>query len=53
MTPGPNEPTAEQLQHYLKIIVDDLMNLYNNGVRYVTPSHPEGKYNEYFSDNVH
>ncbi|KAJ6600925.1 hypothetical protein B0H10DRAFT_691173 [Mycena sp. CBHHK59/15] len=24
MTPGPTEPTAEQLQNYLKIIVDDL-----------------------------
>ena len=27
MTPGPPEPTCKQLQHYLKIIVDDLIYL--------------------------
>lgn len=43
MPPGPSEQTAEQLQNYLKIVVDDLLNLYENGVRYVTPSHPDGK----------
>ncbi|RDB26670.1 hypothetical protein Hypma_005517 [Hypsizygus marmoreus] len=37
MTPGPNEPTAEQLQHYLKIIVDDLVKLYEEGIVYSIP----------------
>ena len=42
MTPGPSEPTAEQLQHYMKVIVDDLLVLYEKGVRISTPMHPEG-----------
>ncbi|EIW75569.1 hypothetical protein CONPUDRAFT_159022 [Coniophora puteana RWD-64-598 SS2] len=43
MTPGPQEPTAEELQHYLKLVVDDLEQLFNNGVVYHTPCTPEGK----------
>lgn len=43
MTPGPNEPTAEELQNYLKLIVDDLENLYVNGLIVKTPSRPEGR----------
>ena len=42
MTPGPSEPTGEQLQNYLKIIVDDLLKLYDDGVRYSTESCPQG-----------
>ncbi|TDL13710.1 hypothetical protein BD410DRAFT_734965 [Rickenella mellea] len=42
MTPGPTEPTAEQLQHYLKILVDDLLKLYETGIKIITPSCPEG-----------
>ncbi|GBE85372.1 hypothetical protein SCP_0705590 [Sparassis crispa] len=42
MTPGPTEPTAEQVQNYLKLVVDDLLNLYENGVIMKTPSYPDG-----------
>jgi hypothetical protein len=33
---------AEQLQHYLKIIVDDLLKLYYEGIQIRTPRHPQG-----------
>lgn len=42
MPPGPTEPTAEQLQHYLKLIVDDLLDLYDPGIRITTAEYPEG-----------
>ncbi|KDQ55891.1 hypothetical protein JAAARDRAFT_195137 [Jaapia argillacea MUCL 33604] len=41
--PGPSEPMTEQLQNYLKIIVDDLIKLYEEGVRVKTPTCPEGR----------
>ncbi|KIJ06468.1 hypothetical protein PAXINDRAFT_91930 [Paxillus involutus ATCC 200175] len=43
MTPGPQEPTGSQLQNYLKVIIDDLLKLYEDGVVYHTPSHPQGR----------
>ncbi|KII89951.1 hypothetical protein PLICRDRAFT_571426 [Plicaturopsis crispa FD-325 SS-3] len=43
MTPGPTEPTAEQLQHYNKIIVDDLIMLYEHGVFYRSEKYPNGR----------
>ena len=42
MTPGPTEPTAEQLQNYLRILVDDLILLYENGILIKTPDFPDG-----------
>ncbi|KAG2113236.1 hypothetical protein DEU56DRAFT_749141 [Suillus clintonianus] len=42
MTPGPTEPTGAQLQNYLRLVVDDLLKLYEEGVVYHTPGHPEG-----------
>ncbi|KAG2092753.1 hypothetical protein BD769DRAFT_1678950 [Suillus cothurnatus] len=42
MTPGPTEPSGSQPQHYMKLIVDDLLNLYENGVVYHTPAFPQG-----------
>ena len=42
MTPGPREPTADQLQEYLILIVDVLLKLFEEGVRIPTPSCPEG-----------
>jgi hypothetical protein len=42
MTPGPTEPSGAQLQNYMKLIVDDLLNLYDNGVVYYTPAYPQG-----------
>ncbi|KAF8588016.1 hypothetical protein K439DRAFT_1336500 [Ramaria rubella] len=41
MTPGLHEPTAEQLQHQLKFIVDDLLKLYDEGIVVKTPQFPE------------
>lgn len=49
MTPGPNEPTQEQMQSYLKIIVDDLINLYTNIVVICTPSDPNGTFCSFWS----
>ncbi|KAH7923260.1 hypothetical protein BV22DRAFT_965875, partial [Leucogyrophana mollusca] len=43
MTPGPTEPNGSQLQNYMKLVVDDLLLLYDQGVIYHTPLHPEGK----------
>ncbi|KIJ13114.1 hypothetical protein PAXINDRAFT_181417 [Paxillus involutus ATCC 200175] len=43
MTPGPTEPTGPQLQNYLKVVVDDLLELYTHGVRYHTPLYPQGR----------
>jgi hypothetical protein len=42
MPPGPKEPTADQLQSALKIVVDDLLMLYDEGIKVVTPEHPNG-----------
>ncbi|KAJ7609571.1 hypothetical protein DFH06DRAFT_1017021, partial [Mycena polygramma] len=39
---GLKEPTAEQLQPYLKIIVDDLLMLYDDGIVVKTPEYPDG-----------
>ncbi|KIJ08421.1 hypothetical protein PAXINDRAFT_18445 [Paxillus involutus ATCC 200175] len=43
MTPGPTEPTGPQLQNYLKVVVDDLLELYTHGVRYHTPLYLQGR----------
>ncbi|KAJ7142858.1 hypothetical protein C8R44DRAFT_866138 [Mycena epipterygia] len=43
MPPGPQEPTGQQLQNYLKIVVDDLLKLYEDGIVVKTPEHPNGK----------
>jgi hypothetical protein len=42
MPPGPKEQTADQLQNYLKIIVDDLVMLYDDGILIEVPGHPNG-----------
>jgi hypothetical protein len=39
---GRKEPTAQQLQNYLKIIVDDLITLYDDGIMVKTPEYPDG-----------
>ncbi|TFK50448.1 hypothetical protein OE88DRAFT_1735998 [Heliocybe sulcata] len=39
--PGPTEPTAEQIQSYLKFLVDDLELLCGDGVRIKTAKHTE------------
>jgi hypothetical protein len=45
MTPWPNEPTAAQLQHLLKIIINDLLNLYDNGIVVQPAEYPDGRRN--------
>ncbi|KAG2335796.1 hypothetical protein BDR05DRAFT_953815 [Suillus weaverae] len=41
MTPGPKEPTGSQLQNYMRLIVDDLLQLYDKGIIYHTPAYPQ------------
>jgi hypothetical protein len=43
MPPGPTEPTAEELQSPLKLIVDDLLMLYENKITVPTLEYPNGK----------
>ena len=42
MLPGPKEPDADQLQEYQRLIVDDLVKLFEDGIRVPTPSSPAG-----------
>jgi hypothetical protein len=42
MTAGPTEATADQLQHQVKIVVDDLEVLDTRGVLIKTPRFPQG-----------
>jgi hypothetical protein len=42
MTPGPLEPTAEKLQEFSALIVNNLIDLYEDGIVMKMPSHPEG-----------
>ncbi|KAG1751089.1 hypothetical protein EDB19DRAFT_1271823 [Suillus lakei] len=43
MTPGPKEPTGSQLQNYMRLVVDDLLQLYDEGIIYHTPAYPQGR----------
>ncbi|KAJ7039998.1 hypothetical protein C8F04DRAFT_948928, partial [Mycena alexandri] len=43
MLPGATEQTAEQLQNYLKLVVDDLVHLYEQGIVVKAPGHPNGQ----------
>jgi len=43
MPPGPTEPTAEELQSPLKLIVDDLLMLYKDGIVVPTMEYPNGE----------
>ncbi|EIW65136.1 uncharacterized protein TRAVEDRAFT_16965 [Trametes versicolor FP-101664 SS1] len=40
MTPGPNEPDAEELQYYQELLIEDLLILYYEGITAPTYSHP-------------
>lgn len=44
MPPGPTEPNADQLQHHLKVVVDELILLYDKGIVIKTPEYPNGMY---------
>ncbi|EPQ57917.1 hypothetical protein GLOTRDRAFT_91486 [Gloeophyllum trabeum ATCC 11539] len=50
--PGPSEPTAEQLQKYLKIIVDDLIKLFEEGIMIKTPQYPEGALHRFIFNRI-
>jgi hypothetical protein len=52
MTPGPVEPDADKLQNYLKIIVDDLLMLYEKGVFISTPQFPNGEHIQMVRDSI-
>jgi hypothetical protein len=41
--PGPGEPNAEQLQELQKILVDELIKLWKDGIIVKTPLHPNGE----------
>ncbi len=43
LTPGPAECTADELQHFMRNLVDDLIRLYEHGIWIKTPSCPNGK----------
>lgn len=43
MTPGPNEPDAEELQYYQELLIEDLLILYHEGITAPTYSHPHGE----------
>jgi hypothetical protein len=42
--PGPNEPSMEEINHFFVPLVDDLLESYNNGMRYTrTWKYPNGR----------
>lgn len=41
--PGPKEPTPDQCQRFLRIIVNELLRLWRDGVLIPTPSCPAGR----------
>ncbi|KAI0366608.1 hypothetical protein BV20DRAFT_913843, partial [Pilatotrama ljubarskyi] len=43
MTAGPKEPDAEELQHWIELLVDDLLLLYHLGIFTPTPSRKQGR----------
>jgi hypothetical protein len=43
IVPGPNEPSMEEINHFLRPLVDDLLKAYSDGVYYTrTWKHPKG-----------
>jgi hypothetical protein len=44
LMPGPEHPSLTQINHFLRILVDDLLVLWNRGIYYSrTPSHAKGR----------
>jgi len=44
LIPGPTEPTVDQFHHFLKPLVDDLLILWDSGMRLnATPRYPNGR----------
>lgn len=53
LTPGPFEFTSDELQYVLKLIVDDLINLYEVGIIIATPSFPKGRLLQIWANPAH
>ncbi|KAG1851633.1 hypothetical protein DFJ58DRAFT_842116 [Suillus subalutaceus] len=43
ITPGPKEFNSDQLQHFMKNYIDDLLKLYDDGILIKTPGYPSGR----------
>ena len=44
LIPGPDHPVLTQLNHFLRILVEDLLTFWNRGVYYSrTPTYPKGR----------
>ncbi|KAA1479913.1 hypothetical protein DENSPDRAFT_789672 [Dentipellis sp. KUC8613] len=43
ITPGPKEFSADELQYFMKNLVDDLIRLYEDGIFVKTPLYPQGQ----------
>ena len=43
ITPGPKELTADEMQHSMKLFVDDLLQLYHDGITVRTRRFPNGE----------
>lgn len=41
--PGPKEADPDQVQHFLRILVNELLRLWTDGVKIITPKYPEGR----------
>ncbi|GJF00435.1 hypothetical protein PsYK624_167230 [Phanerochaete sordida] len=41
--PGPQEQSADEVQHFLHVIVDDLLRLWKDGIKISTPRFPDGR----------
>lgn len=53
LTPGPTEFTADQLQHFMKNLVDELIKLYEDGIFIKTPLYPQGASLSYANIVIH
>ncbi|KII85388.1 hypothetical protein PLICRDRAFT_31629 [Plicaturopsis crispa FD-325 SS-3] len=41
--PGPKEPNPDEVQEFLKVLVNELLRLWKDGVIIITPSYPNGR----------
>lgn len=41
--PGPKEATPDQCQRFLQLLINELLRLWQGGVRIVTPKYPQGR----------
>jgi hypothetical protein len=41
--PGPKEQNPDQVQRFMRVLVSELLDLWENGLFVRTPKHPEGR----------